>query len=532
MSRGPLEILPPEWTRSTLGEISAKPEYGWTTRAAEDERNLKLLRTTDISSGRIEWDEVPYCAENPPDPGRYKLSAGDIVISRAGSVGVSALIGQCPDSVFASYLIRFRLEPSVDSQFVSCFLKSPDYWRQVAASAAGIALQNVNAKKLSAVTLPIAPLPEQHRIVAEIEKHFTRLDAAVAALRRARANLTRYRAAVLKAACEGRLVPSEAELAHAEGRDYEPADALLDRILLERRERWEAGQLAKMQAAGKPPKDDRWKAKYREPEPPSTGELPDLPEGWAWATFEQLIRRSEYGTSVKCGYAPVGLPVLRIPNIAEGRISIDDVKFSTQPLNLDQEALLQEGDLLMCRTNGSISLIGKAAVVTSSFAVPHYFASYLLRFRFVEFETLPRWLHLYTSAPPGRDFIERNAASSAGQNNISLRLMHAMPISLPPLREQRRIVAEVERRLSVVDELGIAIEHSLRRAERLRQSVLKRAFEGKLVTQDPTDEPASVLLDRIRSERAVSFTARGGERRRSRRAQTAAQTRLEEAIKK
>ena len=132
--------------------------------------------------------------------------------------------------------------------------------------------------------LPLPPLPEQHRIVEAIETHFTRLDAAVAALKRVKANLKRYRASVLKAACEGRLVPTEAELARAEGRDYEPADVLLKRILAERRAKWEADELAKMTAKGNPPKDDRWKAKYKEPQPPDTSDLPELPEGWAVAS--------------------------------------------------------------------------------------------------------------------------------------------------------------------------------------------------------------------------------------------------------
>ena len=124
----------------------------------------------------------------------------------------------------------------------------------------------------------VAPPEEQERIVTEIEKQFTRLDAATAALKRVQANLKRYRASVLKAACEGRLVPTEAELARKEGREYEPADNLLQRILRERRARWEADTLAKMNASGKPPQDDHWKQKYKEPSAPDTPNLPQLPK--------------------------------------------------------------------------------------------------------------------------------------------------------------------------------------------------------------------------------------------------------------
>ena len=119
--------------------------------------------------------------------------------------------------------------------------------------------------------LCLPPLAEQRRIVAEIETQFTRLDASVAALRRAQANLKRYRASVLKDACEGRLVPTEAELASSEGREYEPADVLLERILAERRARWES--------------QEKRRGKYKEPSAPDTSTLPELPEGWVWATF-------------------------------------------------------------------------------------------------------------------------------------------------------------------------------------------------------------------------------------------------------
>ena len=141
--------------------------------------------------------------------------------------------------------------------------------------------------------IPLAPLPEQRRIVAEIEKQFSRLDASVTALKRAQVNLKRYRSSVLKAACEGKLVPTEAQLAREEDRDYEPADRLLDRILVERRVQW----------ASKPKR----RGKYKEPAAPDTSALPELPEGWIWAPVEQLAslepnsnhRRSPFGSNLE-----------------------------------------------------------------------------------------------------------------------------------------------------------------------------------------------------------------------------------------
>jgi type I restriction enzyme S subunit len=383
----------------------------------------------------------------------------------------------------------FPSQPHLDNSYLQYFLNQWEFACFASRLNAGDR-PRVDFIQLSVYPFPLAPLPEQHRIVAEIETQFTRLDASVAALKRAQANLKRYRASVLKAACEGKLVPTEAELARQEGRDYQPASVLLERILKERRARWEA--------------QEKRRGQYKEPAPQDAPGLPGLPEGWVWATVEQVMARSEYGTSVKCTYEATGLPVLRIPNIVAGEIDVSDLKHATVALDVGAEEALQIGDILMCRTNGSVSLIGKTAVVRLQLDTPHVFASYLLRFRLAERDTLPLWLHIYQSSRHGRAFIESHAASSAGQHNVSLTLIHGMPFPVPPLAEQQRIVAEVERHLSVIQAAENIVAANLKRSERLRQSILKQAFSGKLVPQDPADEPASVLLERIRADRATS----------------------------
>ena len=395
----------------------------------------------------------------------------------------------------------------MNAGFVFYFVQHDEFVARVNPIQRGTSYPAVRDSDVLAQPFPLPPLAEQHRIVAEIEKQFTRLDASVAPLKRVQANLKRYRASVLKAACEGRLVSTEAELARAESRDYEPADRLLDRILAERRARWESRE--------------RRRGKYKEALAPDTTTLPELPLGWTWATAEQLLARSEYGTSVKCSYEAEGLPVLRIPNIVAGDIDLTDIKYATRSLPIDDETALAKGDVLMCRTNGSVSLVGKTAVVNTELEQLHGFASYLLRFRLIEADIMPKWFHIYATSQLGRDFIERNTASSAGQNNVSLSLIHAMPLPLPPLAEQCRIVTEVERRLSVIQQTEASVEANLLRAERLRQSILKQAFSGKLVPHDPNDEPASLLLERIHAEReAAQASAKSKGRARGRRAKS------------
>ena len=181
-----LPPLPKGWEWTTLGEVCRSPQYGWTTKAITD-GEIPLLRTTDISSGSVEWDSVPFCKERPEDIEKYLLENGDIVVSRAGSVGVSYLIRQPPRAVFASYLIRFK--PLIDSAYVAFFMNTSFYWNSISERKLGITVLNVNASKLKTISFPLAPLSEQHRIVAKIEELFTKLDAGVESLKRARALL-------------------------------------------------------------------------------------------------------------------------------------------------------------------------------------------------------------------------------------------------------------------------------------------------------------------------------------------------------
>jgi type I restriction enzyme S subunit len=395
-------------------------------------------------------------------------------------------------------------------RYVSYFLQSPDYWHEVNKSAAGIALQNVNAKKLAAISVPVAPFQEQRKIVGEIEKQFTRLDAAVEALKRVKANLKRYRASVLKAACEGRLVPTEAELARREGRPYEPASELLKRILAERRSHWEADQLAKFRAAGKEPNDEKWKAKYKEPPALDTTALPPLPEGWNWATVEEVSSIVQYGSSAKTIIEDSqGVPVLRMGNIlSDGRLDLSVLKYLPTTHHEFPDLLLRSGDILFNRTN-SAELVGKSAVYFGT-PDPCSFASYLIRVRAITGSN-PVYMTACLNSSLGREWIKSVVSQQVGQANVNGTKLQAFVFPLAPSKEQDRIVAEIERRFSVIDELELQLDANLKRAERLRQAILKCAFEGKLVPQDPDDEPASALLDRIRAERAGPGNIRNGQ---------------------
>jgi type I restriction enzyme S subunit len=384
--------------------------------------------------------------------------------------------------------------------FVKAFLQSR--YAALRQQAAGGMQPNLNLGLVKKIRVPIAPLDEQRRIITKIEELFSDLDAGVAALERVRAKLKRYRASVLKAAIEGRLT----EEWRARHPHTERATELLDRILKERRRRWGESQRARFaEARREPPKD--WQAKYQEPAGPDTTALPGLPEGWCWATVDQLAE-IQGGIQKQPKRAPVNnaYPFLRVANVYRGRLDLSEVH---QIELFDGELVklrLQAGDMLVVEGNGSITEIGRSAIWTGEIANCVH-QNHIIRVRLLLCE--PRFFDAYWNSPFGNRKVMEVAASTSGLYTLSVSKVSSLPVPLPPLDEQAEIVREVEARLSVVDQLAAQVEANLKRAARLRQGILKQAFDGRLVPQDPTDEPAEQLLQRISSKERQTVPTTG-----------------------
>ena len=362
----------------------------------------------------------------------------------------------------------------------------------------GTTINGVTKGQLCELQVLLPPLPEQHRIVAEIEKQFTRLDASVAALKRARANLKRCRASVLKAACEGKLVPTEAALAYAEDRDYEPAAALLERILAERRAGWKSLE--------------RHRGKYKEPVAPDASNFPELPEGWVWSSLDQTVCSLEGGTAVAATSDPSNRTVLRSSAVRQGFVDLDDCRYLPEDAKQGLDPYLITRDLLFTRLSGTLEYVGNCAVVAELDERRLEFPDRIFRGRCVP-SMSPHFIQHTFADKTLRRSLEAKAKSTAGHQRISLSDLREFCVPLPPLAEQHRIVAEVERRLSVIQQAKDTVEASMKRAERLRQGILKQAFSGQLVPQDTNDEPASLLLERIRALREATRTAMANSRK-------------------
>jgi type I restriction enzyme S subunit len=410
-------------------------------------------------------------------------ASGDVLISVRAPVGPTNLAFE--NCCIGRGLAALRPRNGIRTKFVLYQLRHSK--RALVGVATGSTFSAVSSQQLREHKFVLAPLPEQDRIVAEIEKQFSRLEAATAALRRAQANLKRYRASLLKAACEGRLVPTEAALARQEGRSYEPAAQLIERILAERRARWAAEHGSK-----KP---------YKEPAAPDTANLPPLPEGWAWTTVDQLASRIQYGSSAKCS-ADGGVPVLRMGNIStDGSISTAaGIKYLDESHSEFPDLLLEPGDLLFNRTN-SAELVGKSAVY-DGIPSPCSFASYLIRASFSP-GVDSRYMCGCLNSVLGRGWIKNVVNQQVGQANVNGTKLRGFCVPFPPFLEQRRITGAVAHALDCAAAANAALVALEKRQQALCQSILRQAFSGKLVPQDAADEPAAVLLERIRAARAA-----------------------------
>ena len=484
--------VPASWQWTAIGDVSTIIAGG--TPKTSDPANfdggeIPWITPADLSGYREKF--IALGARNITKKGLKSSSArmmpaGTVLFSSRAPIGYVAIASQpvTTNQGFKSFVLPDEIDPSYTYYYLQ------NSRELVESLSGGTTFKEISGANAARISFAIAPLPEQRRIVAEIEKQFTRLDASVAALRRTQANLKRYRASVLRAACSGELVPTESEQARAEGREYEPADVLLERILVERREHWEA--------------QEKRRGKYKEPAAPDTSDLPTLPEGWTWATLAQLAEvRLGRQRSPKRATGPNMRPYMRAANVTWNGLDLSDVKeMDFTPAEYETYGLWA-GDILLSEASGTADEVGKPAVWNGE-VDDCCFQNTLIRVR-AGSELVPYLFHHLLS--DARTGALGRAARGVGIHHLGAQRAETWVVGIPPLAEQRRIVAEVERRLSVIQQAEVAVGASLQRAERLRQSILKRAFAGELVPQDPDDEPASVLLERIRAQREAEQAA-------------------------
>ena len=443
------------------------------------------IASIDRSQFRLVSPKV-LLGKDAPSRARQKVRSGNVLFStvRTYLKNIAMVPPEFDGEIASTGFCVLNPADETDHRFIFYCVLNDEFVSKLNPLQRGTSYPAVRDGDVLSQEILLPPLPEQRRIVAEIEKHFTRLDASIDGLKRVQANLKRYRASVLKSACEGKLVPTEAELARSEGLDYEPADRLLARILTERRAQWES--------------QEKRRSKFKEPTPPDTTDLPDLPEGWVWATSDQL-------SIIASGQTPKGIvDIAEVSTRGTPWYRVSDMNTPGNDISMVvASSLISDSDVtrfrLHMRPPGTIVFPKRGGAIATNkkrrLLVP---AAYDLNtMGMIPAEGVGDYLWWWFQTIDLSTLADGSNVPQINHDDIK-----PLVVPLPPLAEQRRIVSEVERRLSVIQQAEAAVEASLLRAERLRQSILKQAFSGKLVPQDPTDEPASVLLERIRAERA------------------------------
>lgn len=451
--------LPSGWAEVKLAQIAEINPPGMST-VVPDEQPVTFvpMAAVEAMTGRI--DVSVTRAFGDVKKGFTRFRDGDVLFAKItpcmenGKIAVADGLREgigCGSTEFHV----LRPNGTVLADYLRYYLVQSGFRREAQRNMqGGVGQQRVPADYLRDSPLPLAPVPEQQRIVSRIEELFSEIDDGERALARAGQLVERYRQSVLKAAVTGELT--------REWRGGPPADGN-DALTLDVR---------------------------------------SLPPGWTLRSLDELSWATSYGTSAKCLGQVAGVPVLRIPNVRGGRIDLQDLKWAPGDLELPAVDLLSPGDLLVVRTNGSESLIGVGAVVLEPLRDPSYFASYLIRFRLKPEPLLAEWVNLVWQSDVVRHFVHEHKATSAGQYNISQSKLRVLRLPIPPEQERRQLLdawATVSSRIQAT--LG-EVASGRKGASALRQSVLKAAFSGQLVPQDPSDEPAAALLARIASQTA------------------------------
>ena len=440
--------IPDGWTKARIGDICeiVRGVSYKKNQASEQpaEGKVPILRATNVQNAALvlDCDLVYVPSELVSDI--QKLRVGDIVV--ATSSGSKHLVGKTAQVLgswrgsFGAFCAAIRPKTDIDHRYLGHFFNSSQYKDYISAKALGVNINNLRRGDLEEISVPVAPKVQQQRIVAEIEKQFSRLDEAVATLKRVKANLKRYKASVLKAAVEGKLT----EAWRKQHPNVEPASKLLERILAERRAKFGEKKDSFLTAEGDPPGLS--------------------PGGWAICSIDQIAECLD-AKRVPVNKAERAKRGGNIPYYgANGQVGVIDDYIFDEPL-----VLVVEDETFTGRTQSfSYMIRGKswvnnhAHVLRSTSAVTASYLNYGLAY----YPFIPR------------------TTGSTGRRKLTQRGLRTAPFLLPPLVEQEQIVAEVERRISVMEELEAAVEANIIRADRLRQSILSTAFSGRLAVSE------------------------------------------------
>ncbi len=468
--------LPRGWVSTNLSDIGRWSSGGTPSRGRAEYfgQGIPWIKSGDLPDGLIQGTEEQISELGLKNSSAKLMPSGTISIALYG-----ATIGKLGVLTFpaATNQACANVNPDselIDPQYLFFYLLSER--QTLIEKGQGGAQPNISQEIIKSHPITIAPLNEQRRIVAKLEKLLTRVDAAQDRLATIPHILRRFRQSVLAAACSGRLTADWRK----EHSNIDPASLLVERINKRRGSSAHVEILALDESPG------------------------ELPSTWLWARFGSVIGELRNGISTKPSIDPPGTPILRISATRPGRVDLNEVRYLRDANNFLPSCSLAERDLLFTRYNGSLELLGVCGMVRGIGKKVLLYPDKLMRVRFDHDFVLPQYAELFFRAEDVHDRVIAKSKSSAGQNGVSGSDIKAQPFAVPPLAEQQEIVRCVEALFKTADALEARCRTAKTHVDKLTQSILAKAFRGELIPQDPRDEPASVLLGRIR-ERKHAF---------------------------
>ena len=448
----------PTFTTVPLGELLTDIRNGLVVDQEKESPGIPITRIETISKGTVDMDRVRYVRDTTgKNLDNFWLKTGDILFSHINSdlhLGKTAIVSSDAPLLHGMNLLRLRVDSNrLRPKYLHHWL---DYCRRtgvfMAIAQHAVNQSSLNQKKITSLEVPLRAVGEQDEIVAELEKQFSRLDEAVTNLQRVKANLKRYKASVLKAAVEGRLVETEATLARREGRTFETGEQLLQRILEERRAKW------------------RGKGRYKEPVAQTAEFTIAVTDGWTSATVDQLAS-VQLGKMLDKQKHKAGEPYryLRNINVRWGTFDVSDVF----EMNFESDELerfsVRAGDVLVCEGGEP----ARAAVWRAKQTDMKYQKA-LHRVRF-DGAYLPDLIVIALEHLAKSGALDELYGGSTIKH-FTRETFVKLVLPVPPAAEQARIVAEVDRHLSIIREVEVEVEANLQRAQALRQATLAKAF--------------------------------------------------------
>lgn len=497
--------LPINWAVCNLDDILLKISNGANVTQYDEKVGYPISRIETIWNQGIDLDRVKYIKENDADfVEKYSLQHGDVLLSHINSdahLGKTGVFkNQVKTLIHGINILLIRPVSNINSDFLNFqfnHLRTKGGFVDIAQRS--VNQSSVNQRKLKSLQIIVPPLAEQHRIVAKIEELFSELDKGIENLKTARAQLKVYRQALLKHAFEGKLTAQWRE----QNKDkLETASDLQQRIQTERAARYQQ-QLTGWQAAGQNGSKPKISKPLQLLTDEELAELPLLPEGWIWARFGSVFSDSpKNGIYKSADFYGEGSSIIRIDDFYDGLLSktsgFKKVKLSESEIS---SFVANVGDILINRVN-SIEYLGKCCEI-KGIKETVVFESNIMKIKLADNLVNNFYITSYLASSFGRKRLCANAKHAVNQASINQNDVSLTPVPMTLLSEQTVISELLDVKLSEIDQLEQTITIALQQSNALRQSILKKAFSGTLVAQDANDEPASVLLARIKAEKTT-----------------------------